>query len=1266
MRTQVAIPIGSQRYVIERELGRGGMGVVYQAFDQERSARVALKALTHSDALNIYRLKNEFRQLSDLCHPNLVSLHELCCDGGQWFFTMELIDGVTFDQYVGTGPQGKQLAERAMHTTLAGRARLVRDASVTLSQSGIASHFALPRLECDLTRLRSALQQLVAAIAALHDAGKLHRDIKPSNVLVTQEGRVVVLDFGLVSSSTRIEPDIVDPDQTIGGSVFGTPAYMSPEQATGEQVTTASDWYSVGCIVYETLTGRLPFEGSVLQILKQKEELEPPPPSSIVSGVPEDLDQLCRALLHRKPEDRPTGEEVRRYFVGSSVPPPLRDSVPENRSELFIGREPHLATLRTAFERAKTRQTSVVFVHGYSGMGKSALVRCFANDLIKRSEALVLRGRCYERESVPYKAFDDIIDALSRHMMRLPTEEASELLPRNVHSLARLFPVLKRVRAVAHARLPLHQTDDPHEMRNEAFGALKDLLLRLSDWQPLVINIDDLQWADMDSARMLSYLLGPPDPPPLMFVGVYRREEAGTSAFLRHVLADPGLNASNTQPLAVDALSTDEATQLTRELLSGHPLADGLFTESISAESEGVPFFIGELARHLREQTQRWPTSLGSVSLPDVISARVDLLSTAARQVLEVLSVAARPLEQGVTLEAACLPPSDRAALQELRTARMIRTRGTRQTDYAETYHDRVRETVAEALTPARMREIHARVAQASENWGVGEPEQLVVHYTEAGEGRRAGETAIQAARTAAEKLAFNRAADLYKKAIELLPPEDRERQRQLQVELGDALAHAGRGSQSADIYLRAASGTTGITAQRLQRKAAQQLLASGRFDAGYALATRLLENIGYGYIHSGAQLFAAYAWTRARIALRGFDYTPRAASEQPQQVAETLQTLSSLFRELSGYDTLIGALLQARFLLAALDAGDEASILQGLVWECFHLSLQGGPRNLKRAKAVVELASALSEKQNTPFARATYRMALTALLMFGRGRYRDAFAAACEGQEILRTQCPGYTWESTFLASLKCIAVEYTGDLSILLREAPQRERDAADRDDRYSLGLLIQSIPLTHLMRDDPASAMAFITQQEGKLGDRFSTLHHFLMLRTAGVLLYEGRGKAAHELVSERWGALTQTLLFRSRVTRASAHLLRARCALMAFRETGESRYLASVERDRAVVNGLGAGYSGFAPALSGQLALLQHDRTEAQACFESALALFSAEQSEHAVQYVQYRLGEIMANSAGERLKAEATKLLSQQGVSNVARWVMSFVPIRPTF
>src|SRR4029077_750632 len=142
--------------------------------------------------------------------------------------------------------------------------------------------------------------------------------------------------------------------------------------------------------------------------------------------------------------------------------------------ELFEGRKRHLAELRAAFEQCTSGKPITVLVHGFSGMGKSALVRCFANELIRNDEAVVLRGRCYERETVPYKAFDNIIDALSRYMMRLPVDEAAQLLPRNVHALTVLFPVLKRVKPIAYARRPKHQNADARELRNQAFTALKD------------------------------------------------------------------------------------------------------------------------------------------------------------------------------------------------------------------------------------------------------------------------------------------------------------------------------------------------------------------------------------------------------------------------------------------------------------------------------------------------------------------------------------------------------------------------------------------------------------------------------------------------------------------------------------------------------------------------------------------------------------------------------------------------------------------------
>src|SRR6266511_2635116 len=256
--------LGTERFRIRRRLGSGGMGVVYEAHDREMDKVVALKALTRTEALHISRFKNEFRSLADVSHPNLVSLYEFMADGQYWFFTMELVRGPDFLEYVRPGYRARDTSrtptlvkpsqERYVVSDYEADTQELDQARPTLEgelPAEISLDPVLSESVLDLDRLTSALRQLSEGLHALHETGKLHRDIKPSNVLVAREGRVVILDFGLVA---EVEGKEVHDSVNLAG----TPDYMSPEQGAQLPISRASDWYSVGVMLYQSLPPRRP------------------------------------------------------------------------------------------------------------------------------------------------------------------------------------------------------------------------------------------------------------------------------------------------------------------------------------------------------------------------------------------------------------------------------------------------------------------------------------------------------------------------------------------------------------------------------------------------------------------------------------------------------------------------------------------------------------------------------------------------------------------------------------------------------------------------------------------------------------------------------------------------------------------------------------------------------------------------------------------------------------------------------------------------
>ncbi len=635
--------LNSVRFTLVRRVGAGGMGVVYEAYDQQRGELVALKTMRRMDPAALVRFKQEFRALSDITHPNLVNLYEMFVVEDRWFFTMELVEGCDFVTYL-RDRLSVSVPRCASGNTASGRGEGI---ATPTAPGAVRDGPGSPVF--DDARLRDAMRQLAAGVDALHRSGKLHRDIKPTNVLVTLEGRVVLLDFGLTAdleSSGRHK----SPDRQIVGTV----AHMSPEQAAGLTITPASDWYSVGVMLYEALTGRLPFAGSPQELIIAKRTQPPPSPAARVAGIPEDLVRLCLTLLDRDPTRRPGGREIIALLSGQV--PELVDVPEPYRSFPLIGRSRHLQVLDGVFSSLNLGRTESIFVFGRTGTGKTTLIRSFLDGLIARDEAVVLAGRCYERESVPYKALDSLIDALVRHLKGLTAREVQALLPPEVPFLARVFPVLQSVEAVASVRRQAPpEMPDPQELRRRAFAGLRELLVRLARRTALVLAIDDLQWGDVDSAILLSDLICSPQSPVLFFLGCFRSEDAEGSPFLTEIRKSiaGGSSRLDHRELAVEPLTQSEARALTLVLLGRDDAVSRAQARMVARESGGNPLFIDELVKHIQggEPIDHWE-AIGQLDLDEVLWERIQRQPEESQRLLGVVAVSGRPIRQALAFQA--------------------------------------------------------------------------------------------------------------------------------------------------------------------------------------------------------------------------------------------------------------------------------------------------------------------------------------------------------------------------------------------------------------------------------------------------------------------------------------------------------------------------------------------------------------------------------------------------------------------------------------
>lgn len=687
------VPIIQQQRIkhfsLQREIGRGSMGVVFEALDEERNVVVALKTLSYVNALELDYFKKEFRALQNLSHPNLCHLLELFEDNGKWFIAMELVSGANFLSYT-----------QNRHAALTGAGSARAESLYPLQHTRFTGF--------DEARLRGAIKGIAKGLTALHAAGKVHRDIKPNNVLVTEQGRSVLLDFGLIADLSKAHKEASD--------FVGTAEYMAPEQAEMSPITPAADCYSLGVMLYEALTGTLPFSGRPVQIILSKQREEAEPPSKRFRKVPTDLDALCLALLRKDPTTRPTSTEIIDCIDPSPISLiPLHKNDPPARRKtltgetLFIGRQDELHILKEAFERTLRGKSTTLLLEGVSGVGKSALVHSFLSDVEEtRPDTVILSGCCYEKESVPFKAFDGLLDELSQFLLCCDEQDVQKLLPENIALLARLFPTLNRVEAIASQPKPSHEIVDPGEMQRRAFGALRKILFRIGDIQPLILFIDDMQWSDSDSLLLMEELLKQEEPLPVLMILSARCSGKGEElVFDQNSLFPRGLIR-----VALAPLSKESAEQLAMACLEqSAPGKTSLSPSHIAAESGGHPLYIAELARQVAREGK---DHLGHLRLDDVIWERAQHLSSPAKRILEYSCVVGTPLERSHLRDLAGIEEELFAkCVDVLRMSNFVRSRGVRKNHPIEPYHDRVREAITEQLRKqGRLVEMHWEIGR--------------------------------------------------------------------------------------------------------------------------------------------------------------------------------------------------------------------------------------------------------------------------------------------------------------------------------------------------------------------------------------------------------------------------------------------------------------------------------------------------------------------------------------------------------------------------
>ncbi len=1199
-------------YQIGDRLGGGAFSSVYQACDPDSGRKVAVKLLEHDSALPLAAFRTEFQSVQDLHHPNIVRLETLLEHDGWTAIVMELVPGTDLLRYVRPSENDGSFDE---------------------------------------ARVRSCFVQLASALSALHAIGVVHRDIKPQNVRVTPEGRVVLLDFGLIKHMTIRDEALDEP-------FVGTADYNAPEQVKGGAQGPPADLYALGVCLFEAVAGVRPFRHpSPFEVMRLKQERDAPLLSNVAPRAHNDFRILCWRLLQRDDWRRPSAREVVEILEGrrSVMAASFTLTEPPPTGPRFLGRTAELSVLRSALFGTPTTPR-LWLVEGESGVGKSALVAEVLLELeAERPTSWIGRSRCYENERLALKAFDAAMAFFGRKLSLLSESEQHDFLPAQFTALSPLFPALAA--APRHPPPQVGLPADPSARKRVALEVLAILLERLGTLGPVVLAIDDLQWADPESLRLLE-ALARAERGPWLVATVRRREERPAEV---QGAIDSLLKSGHACLLSLDGLADGEAQELARRMLG--PQASDNTVEALVRESHGHPLWLQELSRFaLRPEVG----SVAGLTLGDALHARLDALSREQQALVELVAVAAQPYPALVFARALGI---EEAALHTLAipllSSGLLRRRGD--SDLA-CFHDRVRSVAASRAGRDQTRRVHATLARALAAYPHAAPADVARHFDGAELHAEALIAYLRAGEHALTSLAFDDAAHHCRRALELAPSTQAHLSviTTLRVLLGRALAHAGHSAEAAQAFLDACEHAEPGQRIELRVWAAKHLLQSAQVEAGMKAARQVLAELGVPLPKSEGAAIARIVWDRVCLVVTGLEL---GKSKQEVSTAERsrLDAMWNLSMAVGWVELLPGAALTIQHLRRSLAAGDKAHTARALAAEAAFATMQK-PDDTQRADELFTRARGLYEAQGNP--------ALEAWVLLNEASadlYRCAPVGAQakleRAETLLLAHCPEEPWLLTNVRFSLSSMWWSTGQLGKHLGTVERWLAEAAERDDRVAVACLetIGNGASRFLLRDDLESVRATVSSVVSPWPrEPFALVHLGEATALLQDALYRG-GDAAWQYLEAERARHDRAFLFKSSFGQQYRSNWRCFAALAAYVATppGElaaSRLATARSEARALARAIGPFARLALPSIEAQLAALDGNLDRALALSRISGRAYARSGFGSGEAVSSYLEGVLEGGDGGRERCEQALAVATSQGWKNPHRYFVAFCPV----